>query len=120
MEKSTHETMMGLQDALSNIPALANHPNSRQLIEIVTGETDVSSAGFPYISSRSFRLLAQEVPHLYRDGAAVLQWLAILEGKSAQLTSLSGHVPCLLFAPVLTYILDQLLGAGHTASSRVI
>ncbi len=86
MEKSTHETMMGLQDALSDIPALAIHPNSTQLIEIVTSETEVSSAGFPYISSRSFRLLAQEVPHLYRDGAEILQWLAILEGKSAQLT----------------------------------
>ena len=77
-----------MQEALSEIAALADHPNSVQLIEIVTGETDVSSAGFPYISDRSFRLLAQEVPHLYRDGTAILQWLEILESETAHLTKI--------------------------------
>lgn len=61
------------------IDELAAHPQAEQLIEIVTGETDISSAGFPYISDRSFRLLTGQVPHLFRAGQAVLDWASVLE-----------------------------------------
>src|SRR5205823_13341062 len=38
------------------------HPQSELLIAIVTGETNVSSSGFPYISDRSFHTFSQKVP----------------------------------------------------------
>ncbi|MCG8606624.1 hypothetical protein MJD09_16775, partial [bacterium] len=50
----------------------------------------MSSAGYPYISDRSFRLFIQEVPHLFRDGQETLSWLRLLEGNLDHLSAFSG------------------------------
>jgi len=69
------------KDVLSQITSLRQHPHFEPLIEIVTGQTDVSSAGFPYITDTSFRVIRDRVPHLYRQGAAILAWLAVLQDE---------------------------------------
>ncbi len=66
------------------IERLSAHPQAEQLIEIVTGETALSSAGFPYISDHSFRILTGQVPHLFRDGQAILDWITALENTLNQ------------------------------------
>ena len=73
MESARHQ--------LSRIDELSAHPQATQLIEAVTGETDISSAGFPFISDHSFRILIGEVPHLFRRGQAVLAWTSTLEAS---------------------------------------
>ena len=67
------------RDVLSQITSLRQHPKSELLLKIVTGGADLSSAGFPYISDTGFRIFRDSVPHLFRQGAAVLAWLATLE-----------------------------------------
>jgi hypothetical protein len=57
------------------------HPQADVLAEIVLGQTNVSSSGFPYISDRSFELFIDRVPHLFCRGNAALQWLRTLEGQ---------------------------------------
>ncbi len=76
------------RDVLSQITSLRHHPNSEQLLEIVTGGSDLSSAGFPYISDTGFRIFRDRVPHLFRQGAAVLAWLAALEQELVGRTDL--------------------------------
>ncbi len=77
--QSTISVDQELIDVLSNQKILKNHPQWYPLIEIVTGETNVSSAGYPYISDKSFRLFIQEVPHLFQDGQSILAWLKYLD-----------------------------------------
>ena len=55
---------------------LSTHPHWEDLVEIICGETGVSSAGFPYISDTSFTSFVNRVPHLFRDGQAILEWLS--------------------------------------------
>lgn len=64
---------------LQEMPSLRSHPQAEFLIRIVSGATNISSAGFPYISDRSFRLFIEHVPHLFKKGGAVLSWLDLLE-----------------------------------------
>ena len=69
------------RNQLSELPSLKSHPQSEFLIEIITGETSISSAGFPYISDRSFRIFIEKIPHLFDRGQAILSWLRVLEGE---------------------------------------
>ena len=67
-----HELLLRerLKRRLSHTPALASHPVAKQLIAIVTGETNLSTSGYPYISGDSFQLFRDEVlPHLADAGA---------------------------------------------------
>src|SRR5437660_10898552 len=64
------------------------HPQSGFLVEILTGETNVSSSGFPYISDKSFHTFTQRVPHLFRSGAAILDWLQVLNTELGTMTGL--------------------------------
>jgi hypothetical protein len=66
---------------LEALPSLKSHPRYDALIEVVTGETNVSSAGYPYISDRSFRVFIENVAHLFERGGAVLSWLNILTAE---------------------------------------
>jgi hypothetical protein len=70
-----------IQSILENSPQLSWHPQAKSLIEIITGETDISSAGFPYVSERSFRLLAEHIPHLFTNRLRLLRWLHELDGE---------------------------------------
>ncbi len=72
---------MSLKNQLSELPSLKSHPQSEFLLEIITGETSISSAGFPYISDRSFRIFIEKIPHLFHQGQAILSWLRLLEGE---------------------------------------
>ncbi len=57
------------------------HPKRHFLIRILTGKTTFSSTGFPYISQGSFRLFLEHVPHLFRDGEALLIWIRRAERR---------------------------------------
>ncbi len=78
-----------LADRLAELPGLGSHPCSPTLLEIAGGETHISSAGFPYISDRSFRQFIAGVPHLFEDGSAILGWLGTLEEQLGALEELS-------------------------------
>ncbi len=58
---------------------LSTHPRWDLLTRVLMGETGVSSGGYPYISNDSFRLFVQSIPHLFRDGQLILDWLARLD-----------------------------------------
>ena len=62
---------------------LKSEKHSRQfaLISVLAGKTSVSSSHFPYISEFSFRIVLREIPHLFQDVNAVLNWLAQAERK---------------------------------------
>ena len=64
-----------IKNQLLATPALQTHPQASRLIEIMTGETNMSSAGFPYLSDRSFRFFIEHIPHLFNKGNAILAWL---------------------------------------------
>ncbi|HEY4666192.1 MAG TPA: hypothetical protein VIH26_02695 [Anaerolineales bacterium] len=102
------------REVLAQIPSLRKHPQFERLLEIVTGETDLSSAGFPYISDTSFRILRDQVPHLFRQGAAVLGCLAALEEVLARRTDFSpGELESIQRA--ITVVRTVVLTAGITA-----
>ncbi len=75
-----------VKDQLSERLSLGSHPQSAFLIEIITGETNISSAGFPYISDKSFRLFIERIPHLFDHGQAILTWLRVLEGELVRIS----------------------------------
>ena len=58
---------------------LGLYPQCRELVDLVTGPTETSSAGYPYISESSFCTFIARVPHLYQYGQYVLTWLRQLE-----------------------------------------
>lgn len=70
---------------LATIPALTSHPRWQQLAAIIGGETNLTSSGYPYISDHSFALFRDEVPHLFGDGLAILDWLHLFEELSASM-----------------------------------
>jgi hypothetical protein len=77
--------MEAAQEQLSRVEELSAHPQTDQLIEIVTAGSDISSAGFPYLSDHTFRIFTEKVPHLFRDGASILSWLTNLKRELAGL-----------------------------------
>jgi hypothetical protein len=65
-----------LRVELAQNELLIQHPSAPCcLINIVTGETMLSDAGFPQISDKSFRSFIQHTPHLFTDGLSILEWL---------------------------------------------
>jgi hypothetical protein len=67
-----------LRPRLLDHGGLRNHPQGSDLVQIVTGPTSTTSAGFPYLCQSSFVTLVEEVPHLFRDGVRLLEWLSEL------------------------------------------
>ncbi len=82
-------TLTELNFRLQNIDSLMQHRNATALIDIVTGETNVSTSGFPYLTDKSFRRFTQQVPHLFLDGQSILAWLDQL---SQALTAMSAEM----------------------------
>jgi len=70
-----------LRSQLGEIGALNEHSSAHELIDIVTGETQLAPSGYPTLSDRSFRIFTQYVPHLFSDGQSILEWLAVLESE---------------------------------------
>ena len=71
-------------DLLQN-KRLVNYASGPPLIEIVTGQTELGTAGFPFISDRSFRIFKQNVPHLFWDGQSILEWLDVFLSELKEL-----------------------------------
>ena len=68
-----------LRNSLKALASLQTHPCSDVLINIVTGDTHISSAGYPYICDGCFQLFIGQVHHLFEDGETLLSWLNLLE-----------------------------------------
>lgn len=67
---------MTIKSRLKKSLSSLDHPNKSALLEVLAGKTSVSSSHFPYISEASFRIVLREIPHLYKDGSALLSWLS--------------------------------------------
>ena len=85
MHDQTKHQILALHD-------LPKHPQAQILIDVVTGETNVSSSGFPYISDTSFHAFIQKVPHLFRHGKDALEWLRIAN-EQVPTTAISADAP---------------------------
>ena len=81
-----------LKQHLLSLPRLQSHPHFRELIEIVSGDTAISSANYPYICESSFKLMIQEVPHLFQNGLITLDWLSLVEAEKEQFSGI-GQAP---------------------------
>lgn len=47
----------------------------RRLLQVVSDETYLMPSGYPYIGEAAFLRFLQTIPHLFRDGLFVLDWL---------------------------------------------
>jgi hypothetical protein len=65
--------------SIHDLESFRSIPYHDRLAPIITGETGESSAGFPTISEASFQKWMTEVPHLFLDGAALLDGLHALQ-----------------------------------------
>lgn len=83
-------TLSELNLQLKQSDTLMQHPSAAALIDIATGETNVSTAGFPYLTDKSFRTFTQQVPHLFLDGQSILNWLGVL---SQELSAVHSKLP---------------------------
>jgi len=54
---------------------LSSYLHWEPLVDILSGETGMSSAGFPYICDDGFMNFINQIPHLFRDGQSILDWL---------------------------------------------
>lgn len=129
-------TLQSVKAQLLLEPTLVGHAHAEHLIEIVTGKTYISSAGFPYISDKSFRIFTDKLPHLFAEGQAILDWLESLRkvlGTLAELSqaaraSLERSIQVLrtavftagVTAPPDLWILRQVLGAHKRTLDRLL
>jgi hypothetical protein len=70
-----------MKNEIRAIQTLPHHPQMELMIDILTGETNVSSAGFPYISDASFHAFIQHIPHLFQHGQRTLEWLRAVNDR---------------------------------------
>lgn len=77
--------MTPLHEALLATPGLSSHGLAAALLPIVTGETGVSTAGYPYLNARGFARFRDTIPHLLGMGHQT--WLAaqVIEDAAATL-----------------------------------
>lgn len=80
-----------LRERLHDQPDLRWHSQWSDLVQIVTGPTSTTSAGFPYLSHSSFVTLIEEVPHLFADGLNLLRWLDHLAAATSRFDDLSSE-----------------------------
>ena len=64
-----------LQQHIKEDALLSSYLYWEQLVEVLSGKTGLSSAGYPYICDASFQKFIYEIPHLFGDGQAILNWL---------------------------------------------
>jgi len=73
--------------SLQLIKGLPSHSKSDELLNVLSGETGMSSSGFPYISDDSFKQFRDNVPHLFNDGLSVIRFLDCIEKKLTSMDS---------------------------------
>jgi hypothetical protein len=86
--KSGGTSMVSVED----IEGFTASPHHRILATIIQGETGMSSAGFPTIAESSFQLWMENIPHLFTEGAALLDWLQTIEEGITRSVQPSGQV----------------------------
>lgn len=80
-----------LRERLAERNELKWHPQWSDLVQIVTGPTSSTSAGFPYVCQSSFVTLIEQVPHLFADGLRALDWLRELARVTERMDDLSSE-----------------------------
>lgn len=106
MHDQTKHRILALHD-------LPKHPQAEILIDVVTGETNISSSGFPYISDTSFHTFIQKVPHLFRHGKDALEWLRIANEQVATTAISASEVESIQRA--ISVVRTVIFTAGVTA-----
>lgn len=99
---------------LSRHPDLSSHPQVLPLLKVMTGPTAIGMDGHPVIEPRQFALFLQEVPHLFRNGARLLDWIGRLETILKDEQSIPGEVRASIGRAAKT-IRKIVLMAGVTA-----
>ncbi len=80
-----HETVAGLADVWSGSdlylqsvlfedPEVSAHPQALELLQIITGPGRLDDEGYPLIPFEDFQSFVREIPHLFGDGLAFLDW----------------------------------------------
>lgn len=73
--------MQKLSDLLADATRDLGHPQKDALLNIICGPTEVSSSGFPFIAEAAFASFLAAVPHLFQEGAVLLDWLKAVEKR---------------------------------------
>ncbi len=68
-----------LQIHLAQFPELMKHAAAVPLLKILSDRTPPDESGFPQISRKHFDIFISEVPHLFKAGSQIIQWLDQLE-----------------------------------------
>ncbi len=79
IEEGTVLSADHLKEKLADNALLATHEQAANLIAVAIGGSSLSSSGYPFIVQESFRLFVDKVPHLFRDGQRILDWVDRLD-----------------------------------------
>lgn len=105
-------------------PDLASHPQAGRLLELLCSRIRSTPSGYPYLDDAIFIGFIRRVPHLFRDGLAILHWADRAEDLVSRLpehetrTSLEGALRVLramvrtaaVTAPSDLWLMRQVLG----------
>jgi hypothetical protein len=75
--------MTGLQQHLLDAAQVQGDPAAVALVPIVTSETGISSAGFPFLNARAFARFRDTVPHVLGAGGVAWRAVDVLERVGA-------------------------------------
>ena len=89
--RSSYLNAQRIRERITSHPDLAGFAFVQPLAEVIAGPSNLSSTGFPFIVERSFHLFVERVPHLFRDGQRILDWMERLEKVLASFADLSEH-----------------------------
>ena len=75
--------MTGLAQHLLDTAEVQRDPAAVALVPIVTSDTGISTAGFPFLNARAFARFRDTVPHILGAGPAAWRAVATLERAGA-------------------------------------
>lgn len=82
-------TLSDCRQYLDAVGMLTRHPAHATLVRILTGNTALTSAGYPFICEDSFHAFTETVPHLFQDGSQILDWVTEAEACVSALDNLA-------------------------------
>jgi len=71
--------MEDFQDSIAENMEISRHPRSKHLLAVLEDRTYAMPSGFPIISETAFIRFIRMVPHLFRNGHNILEWLGELK-----------------------------------------
>lgn len=80
--------MKSLAKSLSRLWVMNDDPVARVLLRVLSGQTSVSSSGFPYLNPREFAYFRDSIPHILDAGRQCWESLdrVVIEAEELELT----------------------------------